>query len=75
MLVLLSVQFHSGQKSDRSLVYNIIMKGKHVISAPLFIKSLITNFVNQQSAVAAYGTGQGHSIVIGIMMNTLKFEY
>ncbi|XP_076268126.1 dymeclin isoform X2 [Rhynchophorus ferrugineus] len=66
LLVLLSVQYHSGQKSDRSLIYNVVMKGKHVISAPLFIKSLLTNFVNQQSAVAAYGAGQGHSIVIGI---------
>lgn len=65
LLVLLSVQFHSGQRSDNSLVYDAVMKGKHIISAPLFVKCLLGNFVSQLPLPAAYGVGQGHSIVIG----------
>lgn len=66
LLVLLSVQFHSGQRSDNSLVYDAVMKGKHIISAPLFVKCLLGNFVSQLPLPAAYGVGQGHSIVIGL---------
>ncbi|XP_030765686.1 dymeclin isoform X2 [Sitophilus oryzae] len=66
LLIILSVQFHLGQKSDRSLIYNVVMKGKHVISTPIFIKCLLTNFINQQSPVPAYGSNQGHSLVTGL---------
>lgn len=66
LLILLSVQVHSGQRSDRSIVYNIIMKAKHIISAPLFVKCLLTNFINQQGAPPGYGSGHGHSLVIGL---------
>ncbi|XP_066262135.1 dymeclin [Euwallacea similis] len=66
LLVLLSVQFHSGLRADNSSVYSITMKGRHIISAPLFVKCLLNNFINQQPFPATYGTGQGHSLVIGL---------
>lgn len=71
LLVLLSVQFHSDQHMDKSVVYNIMMKGRHIISAPLFVKCLLTNFINQQCLPQGYGTGQGHSLVIGGYLENL----
>lgn len=66
LLILLSVQFHSGQRSDNSIVYHTIMNGRHVISSPLFVKCLMINFINQKALPAGYGAGHGHSLVIGM---------
>ncbi|XP_050315698.1 dymeclin [Anthonomus grandis grandis] len=67
LLVLLSVQFHCGdQRADQSRIYSIIMKGRHTISAPLFVKCLLGNFVSQQLVPKGFGDGQGHSLVLGL---------
>ncbi|KAJ8927015.1 hypothetical protein NQ314_020578 [Rhamnusium bicolor] len=66
LLVLLSVQFHSGTRSDQSSVYRLVMRGKHVIHAPVLVRSLLTNFINQQKLPPGYGGGQSHSIVLGL---------
>lgn len=66
LLVFLSIQIHSGRRSDQSNVYRIIMKGKHVIHAPVLIKSLLTNFINQEKLPPGYGGNHGHSIVLGL---------
>lgn len=65
LLVFLSIQIHSGRRSDQSNVYRIIMKGKHVIHAPLLIRSLLTNFIGQEKLPPGYGGSHGHSIVLG----------
>lgn len=65
LLIFLSVQFHSGRRSDQSNIYHLIMKGKHVIHAPVLVKCLLTNFINQEPTPAAYGTNHGQSIVLG----------
>lgn len=65
LLILLSVQFHSGHRSDQSNIYRLIMKGKHVIHAPLLVRSLLTNFINQGKLPPGYGGTQGQSIVLG----------
>ncbi|XP_048523171.1 dymeclin isoform X2 [Dendroctonus ponderosae] len=66
LLILLSVQFHSGQRSDNSVVYHTVMNGRHVISSPLFVKCLMINFINQQALPPGYGAGHGQSLVIGL---------
>ncbi|XP_019866777.2 dymeclin [Aethina tumida] len=66
LLIFLSVQFHSGRRSDQSNIYHLIMKGKHVIHAPVLVKCLLTNFINQEPTPAAYGTNHGQSIVLGL---------
>ncbi|KAL1497518.1 hypothetical protein ABEB36_008463 [Hypothenemus hampei] len=67
LLILLSVQFHSGQHSDNSIVFNIIMKGQHIRYAPVFVKSLLNNFISQKPLVTSFGNDEpGHSIVVGI---------
>ncbi|XP_074042156.1 dymeclin isoform X2 [Leptinotarsa decemlineata] len=64
LLVCLSVQFHSGGRSDQSMIYRLIMRGKHVIHAPVLVKSLLTNFISQGKLPPGYGGNHGHSIVL-----------
>ncbi|XP_060534905.1 dymeclin isoform X2 [Cylas formicarius] len=66
LLVLLSVQFHSGQRSDHSRIYFIVMKGRHIIHTPLFVKCLLTNFVSQLKPPAGFNGNPGHSLVLGL---------
>nr|XP_023020039.1 dymeclin [Leptinotarsa decemlineata] len=66
LLVCLSVQFHSGGRSDQSMIYRLIMRGKHVIHAPVLVKSLLTNFISQGKLPPGYGGNHGHSIVLGL---------
>ncbi|KAG5891999.1 hypothetical protein JTB14_007747 [Gonioctena quinquepunctata] len=66
LLVCLSVQYHSGIRSDQSATYRLIMRGKHVIHAPVLVKSLLTNFINQRKLPPNYAGNQGHSIVFGL---------
>ncbi|KAJ8925444.1 hypothetical protein NQ315_009277 [Exocentrus adspersus] len=48
LLVFLSVQIHNGRRSDHSNIFRVIMIGKHVIHAPVLVKSLLTNFISQE---------------------------
>lgn len=76
LLVLLSVQLHSGRKSDQSNIYRLIMR-KHTTHAPLLIKCLLQNFTNQQKIPVGFGANTGHSIVLGIateLWNILTFS-
>ncbi|CAH1999813.1 unnamed protein product [Acanthoscelides obtectus] len=66
LLVLLSVQYHSGMRSDQSLIYKLMMKGKHAIHAPVLIKCLLINFINQEKMPLGFGGSHGHSIVLGL---------
>lgn len=68
LLVLLSVPLHSdgGNKSDQSAIYRLIMLGKHVIHAPLLIKSLLTNYIKYEGVPVGFGGQSGHSLVFGI---------
>jgi hypothetical protein len=66
LLVFLSVQLHSGQKSDQSNIYRLIMRGRHTTHAPVLIKSLLINYMNQEKVPAGYGANTGHSVVLGI---------
>lgn len=65
LLIMLSVQYHSGQRSDQSNIYRLIMRGKHVIHAPLLVRSLLTNFISQAKVPVGYNGSQGHSVVLG----------
>ncbi|CAH0550083.1 unnamed protein product [Brassicogethes aeneus] len=66
LLIFLSVQYHSGSRSDQSSIYRLIMKGKHVIHAPILIKSLLSNFISQEHVPAVYANNQGQSLVLGL---------
>lgn len=65
LLVFLSVQIHSGRRADHSYIYQLIMKGKHAIHAPLLIKSLLQNFIDQKKSPPGFTENQGNSIVLG----------
>ncbi|KAK4883863.1 hypothetical protein RN001_000134 [Aquatica leii] len=66
LLILLSVHLHSQVKADHSNIYRLIMRGRHAIHAPILIKSLLQNFIDQKKAPPLYGTNSSHqSIVFG----------
>lgn len=65
LLVLLSVQVHTGKRADHSNIYQLIMRGKHAIHAPLLIKSLLQNFIEQKKSPPGFTENQGNSIVLG----------
>lgn len=65
LIIMLSVQYHSGCRSEQSSIYKLIMKGKHVIHAPLLVRSLLTNFINLKKIPPGYGATQGYSLVLG----------
>lgn len=66
LIVLLSVQLHTNKKADQSTIYGLIMKGRQSIHAPLFMKGLVQNFIEQKKAPPTFSTNQGHSIVLGL---------
>lgn len=65
LIILLSVQYHSGSRSNQSSIYKLIMKGKHVIHAPLLVRSLLRNFISQEKLPPGCASTQGYSIVLG----------
>lgn len=67
LLILLSVQVHSDRKADQSAVYRVFMRGKHIIHAPILIKCLVVNFINQEKLPPNYTGNNGQSIVLGII--------
>lgn len=69
LLICLSIQYHSGGKSDHSTIYRLMMKGKHVIHAPILIKRLMTNFIEQRKMPSGYTGNNGHSIVLNLASN------
>lgn len=79
LIIILSVQYHSGCRSDQSSIYKLIMKGKHVIHAPLLVRSLLTNFINQGKLPPGFGSDQGYSLVLGTLLlkyfHSLVFYY
>lgn len=75
LLILLSVQFYSGRRSDQSHIYRLIMVGKHVIHAPILVKSLLTNYIHQAKLPPAYFEDQGQSLVIGNLTFMFIFTY
>ncbi|XP_022911837.2 dymeclin [Onthophagus taurus] len=66
LIVFLSVQLHTNRKAEQLVIYKLIMKGRHAIHAPLFIKSLIVNFIEQLKAPPGFSTNQGNSLVLGL---------
>ncbi|XP_017771961.1 PREDICTED: dymeclin [Nicrophorus vespilloides] len=66
LLSLLSVQVHTNRRPDQLSIFRLIMKGRHAIHAPLFIKNLLQNFMDQKKAPPGFGSNQGTSIVLGI---------
>ncbi|KAK5648996.1 hypothetical protein RI129_003888 [Pyrocoelia pectoralis] len=67
LLVLLSIHLHSQKKADQCNIYRLIMRGRHAIHAPLLVKSLLFNYIEQQKAPPVYGTNSGNqSIVYGL---------
>ncbi|KAL3286907.1 hypothetical protein HHI36_001393 [Cryptolaemus montrouzieri] len=66
LLVLLSMPVYSGRRPDDSFIFRLIMKGRHIIHAPLLIKSLMNNFIKQERNSYRFGSGNRHSIVLGI---------
>lgn len=66
LIVLLSVQLQSSKRADQSTIYRLIVKGRHAIHAPLLVKSLLSNFMEQKRAPPTYGGNSSHnSIVFG----------
>lgn len=65
LLVFLSVQIHSTRRADHSHVYQLIMRGRHAIHAPLLIKGLLQNFIDQKKPPPGFTENQGNSIVLG----------
>lgn len=66
LIVFLSVQLHTNRKADQSAIYRLIMKGRQSIHAPLFMKRLLQNFIEQKKAPPTFSTNQGHSLVLGL---------
>lgn len=66
LLVFLSIQMHSGGRADQSNIYRLIMKGKHAIHAPLLMKSLLQNYIEQKKPSGGFMGGQSHSVVLGL---------
>lgn len=64
LLVLLSVQINSSTRADQSSIYRFIMKGRHAMHAPLLVKSLLQNFIEQEKAPPTYGEHAGHQSVV-----------
>lgn len=66
LLVFLSVQIHTNRKADQSNIYRLLVKGRHSIHAPLFMKGLLQNFIEQKKAPPNFSTNQGQSLVLGL---------
>lgn len=75
LIVLLSVYVHNNYKVDQSIIHKLMMKGRHSIHAPLLVKSLLNNFIEQQKAPNGFGVNQGHSIVIGIIFLNANLHF
>ncbi|KAK9873979.1 hypothetical protein WA026_002330 [Henosepilachna vigintioctopunctata] len=66
LLILLSMPVHLGKRPEDSFIFRLIMRGKHIIHAPLLIKNLMNNFIKQEKNSYTFGWSQQHSIVLGI---------
>lgn len=66
LLVFLSVQMHSGRRADQSNIYRLVMRGKHAIHAPLLMKSLLQNYIEQKKPAPGFMGNQSHSVVLGL---------
>lgn len=66
LVVLLSVQMHSGNRADQSNIYRLVIKGKHAIHAPLLMKSLLQNYIEQKKPSPGFMGNQSHSVVLGL---------
>ncbi|CAH1163331.1 unnamed protein product [Phaedon cochleariae] len=69
LLVCLSVQHNSGERLEQSTIFRLMMKGRHVIHAPILVRSLLTNFINQEKLPPEYSGNDGHNIVFGLASN------
>ncbi|CAG9864050.1 unnamed protein product [Phyllotreta striolata] len=69
LLICLSIQYHADGRSDQSVIYRLVMSGKHVIHAPVLVKCLLSNFIKQQKLPAGFSGGDGHSIVLDLASN------
>ncbi|XP_072387855.1 dymeclin [Diabrotica undecimpunctata] len=69
LLICLSIQYHSGGRSDQSIIYRLMMKGKHVIHAPILVKRLMTNFIDQQKMPPGFSGTDGNSMVLNLASN------
>lgn len=56
-LVLLSAPMQSSQRADHSSVFRLVTSGRHAMHAPLLVRSLVQNFIDQKRAPPAYGAG------------------
>lgn len=66
LLILLSIQMHSNRRADQSNIYRLVFKGKHAIHAPLLMKSLLQNYIDQKKPSAGFMGSQSHSVVLGL---------
>lgn len=66
ILVLLSVQAHGQKRADQSNLFRLIMNGKIAIHAPLFVKSLMQNYIDQVKAPLGGFGSNSQSIVLGL---------
>lgn len=66
LLILLSVPILNNSRAEHSNIYRLIMKGRHSIHAPLLMKSLLQNYIDQRKAPPGFGTNHGQSLVLGI---------
>ncbi|XP_018333634.1 dymeclin isoform X2 [Agrilus planipennis] len=65
LIILLAVQLNSSN-TDNSIIYHIIMKGTHNIHAPLLVKRLLQNYIDQKKLPPSVRNYGHHSMVFGI---------
>lgn len=68
LLIFLSVEMHSRRRADKLNVYRLIMCGKHAIHAPLLMKNLLQNFIDQKKLPPGFTENQSNSLVVGTYM-------
>lgn len=73
LLIFLSVPVYTGKWPEDCFIYRLIMKGKHIIHAPLLTKKLLLNFIKQERNSYRFGSGQGSSIVLGMSTQIIIF--
>lgn len=66
-LMLLSVPMQSLQRADHSSIFRLVTQGRHSMHAPLLVKSLLENFIEQRKAPFPYGADfNNYGLVFGM---------
>ncbi|XP_050397262.1 dymeclin [Patella vulgata] len=66
LLVLLSIQMFQTQATSNFVLYRFMMQGKCAIHAPLLLKALLWNYINQEKCPAELykGSEEGGSLIV-----------